>query len=50
VLKLVRGHVPMLEEDRIMAGELAKAAELVESGAVLEAAGETSFASLGSVR
>jgi histidine ammonia-lyase len=50
VLKLVRGHVPMLEEDRIMASELAKAAELVESGAVLEAAGETSFASLGSVR
>ncbi len=50
VLKLVRSHVPMLEEDRMMAAELAKAAELVETGAVLEAAGGKSFGALEAVR
>jgi histidine ammonia-lyase len=50
VLKRVREHVPMLEEDRFMAGEIEAAARLVESGAVLEAAGMKSFAALEAVR
>jgi histidine ammonia-lyase len=49
VLKLVRSQVPMLEEDRIMAAELDKAATLVENGAVIAAAGPKSFAALEQV-
>ncbi len=43
VIKLLRAQVPMLEEDRMMAGDLAAAAELVASGAVIEAAGARNF-------
>jgi histidine ammonia-lyase len=39
VIKLLRDHVPILEADRHMAGDLAIAAELVAGGAVAEAAG-----------
>ncbi len=37
IISLLRTHVPMLEADRHMAGDLAAAAELVASGAVLRA-------------
>jgi histidine ammonia-lyase len=39
VIRLLRASVPMLEADRHMAGDLAAAAALVGSGAVLEAVG-----------
>ncbi len=38
VIKLLRTHVPMLEADRHMAGDLAAAAELVATGEVVRAA------------
>ena len=47
VMKLLRAKVPMLEDDRMMASDLAAAAELVESGAVLQAAGIERFPRLG---
>jgi histidine ammonia-lyase len=37
VIRLLRARVPMLEDDRHMAGDLAAAAALVASGSVLAA-------------
>jgi histidine ammonia-lyase len=39
VITLLRGNVPMLEEDRLMADDLAMAAHLISCGAALDAAG-----------
>ncbi|MFO1170714.1 MAG: histidine ammonia-lyase [Hyphomicrobiaceae bacterium] len=50
VLKLLRDRVPMLEEDRALTADVEAAVDLVETGAVLEAAGTKSFAALETVR
>ncbi|MEZ5925529.1 MAG: histidine ammonia-lyase [Hyphomicrobiaceae bacterium] len=50
VLKLLREHVPMLEEDRMLTSDVETAVGLVEGGAVLGAAGLKSFAALEFVR
>ena len=39
VRRLVRGRVPHLDDDRYLAPEIAIAADLVRSGAVIEAVG-----------
>ncbi|MEZ5774954.1 MAG: histidine ammonia-lyase [Hyphomicrobiaceae bacterium] len=46
VIVLLRTDVPMLEEDRMMAGELAIAADLVASGAVVATAGADALPAL----
>jgi histidine ammonia-lyase len=38
-LKVLRTRVPMLEDDRMMAADLAAAHELIASGAVVETCG-----------
>lgn len=50
VLKLLRERVPMLEEDRALTADVEAAVDLVEAGAVLEAAGTKSFVALEAVR